>query len=309
MQRIEQALDTAARAELSRIQEHLALHDHAPEMTASPAVWRGIEERLTAPARPRSFFERFWMPMAAAALLVVALFWKGLPGQGAAVETLYGTLARAADGTYSCTTVSRLRMGDGVTVTLDRDTVIRPLASNRLALKAGRIFLEVSPGRQGFTVETGHLAVETLGTAFLVEPKRVAVERGTVRCRFGKKDRRIEAGETFDPDGLGGPAPREWFTRPTMTARMTAPSTVTIVMKNEMPDPINLAPPTGGEPYFFASYAGRDYALATGDFKNGRALATGEEKTFVLALPGTPPAGGTVLISCPSLNLRVEAAR
>ena len=103
-------------------------------------------------------------------------------------------------------------MGDGVTITLDRDTVVQPLDENRLALKAGRIFLNVTKRRQGFAVETDHMVVETLGTAYLVEPRRVAVESGIVRCRFGTEERRINPGETFDPDGVGGPAPRAWFT-------------------------------------------------------------------------------------------------
>ena len=90
------------------------------------------------------------MPSAAAALLVVALLWKSAP----AVEKLHGSVARAGDGTLTAKTVSRIRVGDGVIVTMDAGTVVRPLSDQRLALQAGRVFLQVSRQRQGFVVET-----------------------------------------------------------------------------------------------------------------------------------------------------------
>ena len=259
--RIEAELDDSSLAELETIQAHLALHDHVLEVRPSPSLWRGIEERLHEP-RARSFLERFWMPVAAAAMVVAALTLAGRP-EPLSIRKLFGAIEKAADGSYTSTRVSRIALGAGVVVTLDTDTTIVPLSNERLALKAGRIFLSVSTNRRGFTVETDDLEVVTTGTAFLVEKARVAVVVGTVRCRYRDEDREIAAGEEFNPLGVAGPGPTEWFRRLTLKARILAPTRVEIVISNDMPDAITKAPPTGGEPLFYAKYRDRIVPLPT----------------------------------------------
>jgi len=317
MERVERALELAgpaARTELDRITEHLALHDQAEVIAPSAAVWRGLEERLAAPPQvpvaARSLLQRFWMPMAAAALMLVALVWnRPSATRSYDIQTLYGSLERAADGSITASEVARLQLGDGVTITLDRGTTLQPLSDSRLALKAGRVFLEVSKRRRGFIVETGHMTVTTLGTAYLVEPKRVAVETGVVRCRFNDRVSEIRAGSVFDPEQLGGPAPRAFFSRPSMTARILAPTSIEVVFGNDMPDPITLAPPTGGEPFLFARYAGRDHALTVDGFSNAVTVAPGETRRFTVALPAALVGEQRVSLSCPSLNLRAGVTR
>ena len=314
MERVEGALgsaDPASRTELERITRHLALHDQAEVIVPSASVWRGLEQRLVgAPARPRSFLHRFRLPLAAAALMVAALAWKRpVVTGGVETRTLFGSLERAADGVLTANEVARLRLGDGVTITLDRGTTLLPLSDRRLVLKTGRIFLEVSKRRRGFVVETGQLTVRTMGTAYLVEPKRVAVESGRVWCRFREEVAEIGAGAVFDPERLGGPAPRDFFSRPSMSARILPDGSLRVRFTNAMPDPITLAPPTGGEPFLFAGYAGRDHALSIDGFTNAVTLEPGGTRSFHVPLPAPAEGRQRVSIACPSLNLRMEATR
>jgi hypothetical protein len=294
--------------EARAIREHLALHDAVPEIAPAPATWARIESRLDEPAE-RSLLQRFWMPLAAAALVLVALYSPKGGTPAPAIVPLHGSVAVGSDSTITTSTVARVRLGDGVVLTLDTDTVVRPLSTNRLALQAGRVFLEVDKGRRGFTVQTGSLRAETLGTAFLVEPRRVAVESGTVRCSAGEDVREVGPGESFDLDGAGGPTPRGWFSRPSIAARITAPATLTVVLTNEMPDPITLAPPTGGEPFFYVLYPGREMPLSTGGFRAPVVLEPGKSTAFDLTLPAPAPESGPVVVSCPRLKLRAEVRR
>ncbi|MHC4957061.1 MAG: FecR domain-containing protein [Planctomycetota bacterium] len=302
--------DLPPSAEANAIRDHLDLHDAVGELTPDPAIWGRIEARLDVDEQPaRSFLQRFWMPLAAAALVLVALYSPQKGDGQPRIVPLHGSVAIGADSTITTTTVARVRLGDGVLLTLDADTVVRPLSTNRLALQAGRIFLEVGKSRRGFTVETGHLTATTLGTAFLVEPHRVAVETGTVRCTDGATPRDVRDGEEFDVKGHGGPAPRAWFSAPSISARITAPSTVTIVFTNEMPDPITLAPPTGGEPFFYVQYPGRELPLSTSGFVAPVVIEPGKTTTFTLTLPAPAPESGPVVVSCPRMKLRAEVTR
>ena len=313
--------DPARAAELERILKHLDLHDAAPALAPAPALWRGIRERIEepVPTTARPVLRRFWMPAAAAALVAAAFLW---PRQEPRPQVTHGQIAVNSAGTYSCATVSRMRLPGGVVVTLDTDTVLALPAPERLALRAGRVFLEVPPGRAGFAVECGGLTVTTLGTAFGVGADArgvtVAVERGAVRCVHPAGEAEVEAGGALAfRDGALADAEVQagaWFRTPGMSASVLAPDRVRIVLNNEMPDAITLAPPTGGEPLFFATIgSGHTYPLtppADSVLRTGSVvLDPGAEITFELRLPQAVPDTEPLFVTCRANGKRVEARR
>ena len=112
------ASNPALARELKQIERHLRLHERAPRIAPSPALWDGIRERLDEPAAPRSLLHRFRLPLAAAALMALAFLW---PQQdpSARPATLFGEVLERPDGAIAATGVARVRMPDGVTITLD----------------------------------------------------------------------------------------------------------------------------------------------------------------------------------------------
>ena len=315
--RIENQLDGESRKELSDIRRHLALHDAVEEIHPDPRVWENIRDTIdTAPVQ-KSVLQRFWMPMAAAAMVLVAVFAGKRPEPaGPAFTRLHGAVARGDNGTLTCSKVARIAIGDGVVVTMDADTTIRPLSDQRLALEAGRVFFEVAKGRRGFAVEAGGLTVVTTGTAFSVSriggEATCAVAEGSVTCTAAGKTAAVEAGRRWSAGkGLEAVEPatlRAWFSQPTITAQILAPERVAIVIRNDMPDTIEKAPPTGGEPLFYATFSGnnRSVPLAV-ELDAPLTLAPGEDKRFEVRLPTPLLDGEALFISSPALNLRVEA--
>jgi ferric-dicitrate binding protein FerR (iron transport regulator) len=307
--------DPALAAELKEIERHLALHDGLPRLGPAPALWYGIRDRIDMRPSPRSFLHRFWMPAAAALLVAVALFWPASErGRSQPYQRLFGDVAEAPGGTLACTTVSRLRLANGVTVTMDAQTTIsgHQPRSPRLALGAGRVFLEVAGNARGFTVETSDLEVVTTGTAFLVDARGLVwVESGSVRCRSATHgEATVAAGEFFPRDAAPGLAsPRAWFMRPTLTARILDNSTIRVVIRNDMPDPLRVAPRTGGEPLFFASFLGDDYPLSPDRFDAPLTLAPHTDKSFLLRLPRSLPDREALFVAYPAGQVRVEAKR
>ena len=307
--RIEAALDDSSRVELTQIEEHLAKHDQVTEIHAPVSVWRGIEGRLHGQPARRSLVERFWMPMAAAALVLIALIMAERPDP-ITVTRVHGEVAKAPDGSYTSSRVSRITLGTGVVVTMDTDTTIVPLSNERLALQAGRIFLSVAKHRRGFAVEAGDLEVVTTGTTFMVERDRVAVVEGLVRCRYRGATREVGAGEEFSPTNRTGPKPTEWFTRLALSARILAPDHIEVVIRNEMPDTITKAPPTGGEPLFYATYKDdRSVPLPTDGQATTISLAPDSETSFTLRLPAPLSDGEALIIRSPALGLSAGATR
>ena len=305
-QRVHEAVaaDPALAAELEEIRGHLALHDHIPELQPKPALWNGIRDRLEEQPARRPFLVRFWMPAAAALLVAAAILW---PHGGVATTTLHGDAVRAADGTVSCTRVSRIRVGNAATVTMDAGTEILVPDSRRLVLRTGRVFLEVTPEGRGFLVEAGDLRVETTGTAFLVDATGLVwVESGTVVCNGAP----VAAGEHY-PSGatLRWKSPREWFSRPTLTARILDSDTIRVVIRNEMPDTLQVAPRTGGEPLFFAGFGGRAYPLSPTGFDAPLTLQPNTEESFDLRLPRPLPDRESLLLTYPAGGMEVEATR
>jgi ferric-dicitrate binding protein FerR (iron transport regulator) len=302
---------------LEAIRSHLRLHERVPEVRPHAGLWRGIQARLEEEEIPRSLVRRFWMPLAAAALLLLALFLPRSPRPE--LERVFGEAAAAADEAWTSQGISRMRMGTGVVFTLDDATTVRPLAENRLALLAGRAFFEVAASRRGFVVEAGELTVVTTGTAFLVEwlePGRLRVwtESGRVRCDWPRGTRVVEPGEQFVSGGpardvSGAESPRAWFRRPTLSATVRTSGRIRVVVANDTPDPIILAPPTGGEPLFFVSCRGHDHPLSPTSFAAPITILPRQSKTFAFRLPDAFRTGEPLFVSYPARRLRVEATR
>lgn len=320
--------DPALGAELTAIRKHLDFHAEAPEVQPSPMQFERIraairaEQQAASAPRPRSFWSRYWTSVAAAALLVAALI---LPRGGSpettspAIVALAGDVARQPDGSWASTSVSRIRFGTGVVVTMDADTTLKPLTAQRLFLGKGRIFVEAEPSRRGLTIMTTPFEARITGTSFLVESDagqgRVAVETGTVVVRYGADDGiRVEAGQELRspatrPTAIPPNRPLRWFEIPSLSAKILNPSTVTVVLHNEMIDEITLAPPTNGKPLFFATVGSHNYPHEPANFGQNVKIPPGETFEFPMTLPVPLGPDDEVRVRCPSLGLEVEARR
>jgi hypothetical protein len=313
------------------VKRHLALHDAMPRLDPLPPLWNRIAERIDAeprtslaPSLVPSPLRRFWMPAAAAALIAAAFLWpRGAAPE--APEVVFGAaLERTTDDAFTAGGLTRFRYGDGVVVTVDADATFRLPTRQRLALRAGRVFLEVEPARRGFAVETGGVSVETTGTSFAVTQgaggPTVEVEHGTVRCRAANATLDVRAGERWSPAAGVEPIPggtravRGWFTQPSLRAKLLTPDTIRVVIRNEMPDSIELAPPVAGGPLFLASYGAHTLPLAPSNtdhpLRSGATrLAPGAELTADLRLPEPVPDDATLVIAHPASGTRAEVAR
>ena len=320
--RTELESDPAAGGELSEIREHLALHEQAPCLDSpSPSVWRELERRIASEPVPPSVLQRFWMPIAAAALIAAAFLFPSswsFPGESPVLVPLFGEgTFHDRDNAYTSKGVSRLQLGAGVIVTVDKGTTIRPISDLRLALEGvGRVYLSVDEARRGFTVEAGNARLITTGTEFLVEgqedtPPLLFVVKGRVRYEWGGMDREIRAGAGYAPEPrepmTAGDATR-WFRTLSIDACITGPQTIQVTLANDMPEAIEKAPPTGGEPFCYASYAGHSYPLTPDRFRALLTLRPGETRTFDLPLPIPVEEGQSLLISVPGVGT-VEARR
>jgi len=140
----------------------------------------------------------------------------------------------------------------------------------------------------------------------------VWTESGHVRCTWRGRERVVGPGESFFAGDEPAPplagSPRAWFRRPSLEVRVLDPQTVRIVIRNGMPDALVVAPPTGGEALFFASYAGHDVPLAPDDFAPST-LEPGASRTFDLRLPRPLPDGEALVVSYPAGAVRAEATR
>jgi hypothetical protein len=76
-----------------------------------------------------------------------------------------------------------------------------------------------------------------------------------------------------------------------------------------MPDPLQVAPRTGGEPLFFASFLGNDYPLSPDRFDAPLTLRPNTDKSFVLRLPRSLPDREALFLVYPAGSVRVEAGR
>jgi hypothetical protein len=258
--------------------------------------------------------------MAAAALILAAWFipqdWNPPWAERPAVTPTFGNCVASTDGLWTANGVCRVQMGTDVTLTLDDGTVIQPLSNQRLALKAGRLFLEVGKGATGFAVEADGARIVTLGTRFLVDRRNqdaplVHVTEGRVRYDYDGRSTQIDEGSTYAPypiQSLGPGAETAWFRRPTLEAQILDEDRIRIVLRNEMPDPIELAPPTGGEPFCYASYQSHNYPLTPAGVDAVQLLAPGETLTFELPLPAPVEKGQPLSVLIPGVG-SAEATR
>jgi ferric-dicitrate binding protein FerR (iron transport regulator) len=311
--------DKGQEAEIAEIEAHLALHDACPEIEPAPALWNRIEEQVRAEPVRRGFFRRWATPLAAAALILAALFvpkdWNPPWAERAAVTPTFGD-ATASGDVWTADGVCRLQLGTDVILTMDDGTVVRTLSNQRLALKAGRLFVEVAPGAAGFIVESGAARLVTLGTRFLVDGRNndaplLHVTEGRVRYEFDGGSAHVRAGSTYAPypvPSLKPGAETAWFRRPGFTAQILDNDRIRVVLRNEMPDPIELAPPTGGEPFCYASYQNHNYPLTPAGVETVRVLQPGDSLTFELPLPAPVEKGQPLSVLIPGVG-SAEATR
>jgi len=320
--------DDAAAREYTEISAHFALHDQVEQLTPPPALWNRIRDEIDRSA-PRSFFERIWMPAAAAALVAFAFLVPESAGSPS-MTALHGTVAAAKGDGYVANGLARIALADAglpgrVTVTVDGDTRFALPETRRLALRAGRVFLDISPELSGgdaktaFRVEAGPLRVVTTGTAYVVERDgesiAVTVVRGSVRCEWPDGARDVRAGEVFSWPARTCERTRvadatAWFRTPVLHARVVDARSLAVTVRNETPDPIRLAAPTGGEPLFWGSYADRQVPLGPerDPILHGPVeLWPGQEKIFTVRLPHPLPAGEALFVTYPARGLRVRA--
>ncbi|MGQ0612221.1 MAG: FecR domain-containing protein, partial [Planctomycetaceae bacterium] len=272
---------------------------------------------------PVPWLRRYGMAAAAAALILAAYLFAPAD-KGGEPRVLHGDAVTAGGGVWRCTRVSRLTVPGGITLTLDEGTDLVLTGNRRLALRAGRFFFEGAGDHPDFLVEAPGLLIRTVGTAFLVEIEgggvRVAVTEGKVVCRH--RDREIELGpgralraaEEVADAPSDASRERAWFTTPSLQAELVDRATLRVVVRNEMPDPIRLVPPTGGEPLLFAGYGGHNYPLRPEQGEELHpgggtvVLAPGEARTqtFRLAVP-VPEGESTVVVMLSGHNVRVSA--
>ncbi|MEE8105681.1 MAG: FecR family protein, partial [Planctomycetota bacterium] len=319
--------------EAAEIRAHLDLYEAVPAVAPSADCLRSIHERMreTGTAERPSWLNRYWPAAAAAALLVAAL----LTSQTSAPRPqriTHGSLVADNNGGYVADGVTRFAIGDGVIVTLDRDSTIRILSPQRLALQAGRLFLSVAKDRRGFEVETASARVTTTGTEFSVEAVAgatlVRVVEGEVLCTTWDDESSVGDGESRifgENQSLRArieETPRAWFTTPDITAERVAPDVIRLRFTNRMPDTIVVPAATGGEPLFFARHDGHDYPLAPESTHPLRTrpltIEPGSDLTLTLRFPnpkpGLPSSGlpksstdqRTLSVFCRTWNVRVR---
>lgn len=317
--REEIARDPAALREGEEIRRHLTLHDAMPRLVPRPGLFSDLRRQIEAEPPRRSLWRRYALTWAAAALVLLAFI---LPpfGRAGRLVTLHGEIVKQ-DGGWRCAHLARIRIGDEVTATLDAGTEIALPAPRRLALRAGRVHLAASPIATGFSVETPEVTAVVTGTVFSVGRNggatTVAVQEGRIRCDFGGKSEILEAPAALRfAAGSASPAPmpdERWMRTPSLQATLLDPATLRIVVVNEMPDPITLAPPTGGEPLFFIRVDGREIPLSPSDAEpiaaGEVAIPPGDRITLTFRLPRPVPEGEEAVVSWGGGAVRAVAGK
>jgi len=102
--------DDAAAREYTEISAHFALHDQVAQLTPPPALWNRIRDEIDRSA-PRSFFERIWMPAAAAALVAFAFLVPESAGSPS-MTALHGTVAAAKGDGYVANGLALIALAD-----------------------------------------------------------------------------------------------------------------------------------------------------------------------------------------------------
>ena len=317
-ERVQEALqnDPALDAELGKIVTHLDLHDLRFVLEPAPALLQRIHARIeeeSAPVR-RPFLARYWPSVAAAALVLVAFLvtWASKPP----MVNIQGPYTRTADGGLRSSGIVRGDFGR-IVITLDANTEIAFLDSQRLALRAGRAFFEVGRKDRGFVVTARGVEVTTTGTAFLVDARnpavRVAVTSGSVDCNASGTTIPVAAGESHvfgeGFEHLNAEPIVAWFETPSFLAEIRGDNELVIIIRNETLKTLTIPAPTGGDPMFIARYGGRDRTLSPVDpLKNNPVpLRPGKQLTLKMRLPEPIAKGEALSVSCRPWNVRVTA--
>ena len=351
------AQDAQLRAELELVREHLALHDAAPAVEPSPRVLVELRRTIQTgelPQRPLAWLGRFGMPIAAAALVALALFWPPTvpiePVEQLEIDIVHGEVEPAPGrNLVRARRVTRYAGDDIASFTFDEGSVFSepafgllndpeieslkphfPWHGVVLQMSAGRVFVEADSERLdgGVLVFGGHagsgaFTAKTLGTTFLVdltgEFVRVAVESGSVACTISESGLALDAGESVELRSEGAVrgkyerAMRDWFTQPTLLAVLEDDETLRVTLRNDMPDPVLLEPPTGGEAPFYAAVDGRTFPLPRSRLKgypldgSPHTLAPGDSLTFTVDLPQPVPENSKLTLSDHRQKLRTVA--
>lgn len=155
-----------------------ACPEHAAALARMEETWSLLEELPglhPAPTGPlpttpnRSLLHPLWLPLAAAALVMLAAVWWrfDFPGR----ETRFVTAAKQ---------VERVTLPDGSVVTLNGSSEIKvryEAAERRVALAAGEAHFTVAPDpARPFLVTAGGVTARAVGTAFSVRVAAAAVE-------------------------------------------------------------------------------------------------------------------------------------
>jgi transmembrane sensor len=229
----------------------------------APQMWRAIQARVR--GRRRRAGGRLLLAGLAASLLA-ALAWLGLPGRFAAAPAAL----RLADGSVLPARVeplagyAALDLSDGSRVTVAQHARLDVLETSGravlLALRSGRVRFDVRPhGPRTWRIECGPLAVEVVGTAFVIErtPAALQVEvmRGAVLVRGAKV-----------PDGVQRLNGGQHLRVPSVASSASAPEPASVEAQAHAPkaaarEAASALPPAQ-QPAAFAAGAAHDRAAA-----------------------------------------------
>lgn len=176
----------ACMADTRSADSSLALLKTLPEIEALPETWNKIEARLAVPA-PKTRVFRFWLRVAAAASILVAVLSFAvlfMPRTGALPVVLETRKALALHEPFRAEQVSTLSIPDVGNLKVNENSVLRFTSLRSLVLESGEVFAEIDPSGRGFEIRTAEATARVRGTRFGVRaPSTIYVVEGRVEVR------------------------------------------------------------------------------------------------------------------------------